>query len=67
MYLPCILYSPDQQMHNICCAFVGLDNKNVVQNVAALHHATYHAKYHATYHAILPHIIFFLSLIHDTT
>ena len=41
MYVPCILYSPDQQMH-MCCAFVGLDNKNVDIYI---------------YNAIPPHII----------
>jgi hypothetical protein len=39
----CTVYCPDQQMHNICCAFVGLDNKNVVQNMAVLYHPIYHA------------------------
>jgi len=24
-----IVYYPDQQMHNICCAFVGLDKKKL--------------------------------------
>jgi hypothetical protein len=44
----CTVYYPDKQMYNICCEFVGLDNRNV-QNVAIL--------YHAIHHAIRPHII----------
>jgi hypothetical protein len=39
----CTVYCPDQQMHNMCCVFVGLDNKNVVQNVAILYNAIHHA------------------------
>jgi len=39
----CTVYCPDRQMHIICCAFVGLDNKNVVQNEAILYNAIHHA------------------------